>query len=65
LNGEFGDIWIYLVEPLVGGVIGGAVWVLFGPARANEPSTIRATGGLPQADVATSSETSTTPGRAN
>jgi MIP family channel proteins len=62
VNGEFGDIWIYLVGPLVGGVIGGAIWVLFGPARANELSTIRAAGGVPQAETATSSETSTTPG---
>ncbi len=32
-NGEFSDIWIYLVGPLVGGVIGGAVWTVFGPRR--------------------------------
>jgi MIP family channel proteins len=25
-NGEWGDLWIYLVGPLAGGVIGGAVW---------------------------------------
>jgi MIP family channel proteins len=49
-NGDFDNIWIYLVGPLVGGVIGGAVWVLFGPARAHEPATIRATGGVPQTD---------------
>jgi aquaporin Z len=26
-NGEWGDLWIYLIGPLAGGVIGGAVWV--------------------------------------
>jgi len=52
LNWDFGDVWIYLVGPLVGGAIGGAVWVLFGPARLHEPATIRATGGVPQADAA-------------
>ena len=31
-NWDFGDVWIYLVGPLVGGTIGGAIWVLFGPA---------------------------------
>jgi len=25
-NGEFGDIWIYIVGPLVGGILGGAIW---------------------------------------
>jgi MIP family channel proteins len=25
-NGEWGDLWIYLIGPLAGGVIGGAVW---------------------------------------
>jgi len=28
-NGDFGDIWIYLVGPLAGGVLGGAVWAAF------------------------------------
>ena len=51
-NGDFGDIWIYLVGPLVGGALGGAIWVLFGPARAHQPATIRATGGVPQSDTA-------------
>ena len=51
-NWDFGEIWIYLVGPLVGGVIGGAIWVLFGPARKHEPATIRATGGLPQSEQA-------------
>jgi hypothetical protein len=64
-NGDFGDIWIYLVGPLVGGVIGGAIWVLFGPARVHEPATIRATGGVPQAGGAASSETSRNPSDAN
>ena len=47
-NGNFGDLWIYLLGPLAGGVIGGACWTLFGPAPENEPETIRATGGVPQ-----------------
>jgi aquaporin Z len=51
-NWDFGDVWIYLVGPLVGGAIGGAIWVLFGPARVREPETIRATGGVPQGDTA-------------
>jgi aquaporin Z len=49
-NGDFGDIWIYLVGPLVGGAIGGAVWTLFGPGRVQQPATIRATGGVPQTE---------------
>ena len=47
-NGNFSDLWIYLVGPLAGGVIGGASWLVFGPARGSEPATIRAAGGLPQ-----------------
>src|SRR3954453_22728799 len=39
-NADFGKIWISLVGPLVGGAIGGAMWMLFGPARAHEPATI-------------------------
>ena len=38
-----------VVGPLVGGLIGGACWLVFGPAREYEPATIRATGGEPQA----------------
>src|SRR4051812_40469173 len=55
-NWDFGKVWIYLVGPLVGGVIGGAIWVLFGPAREHEPATIRATGGVSQDDAAAASE---------
>jgi len=61
-NGDFGDVWIYLVGPLVGGVAGGALWLLFGPARGDEPEAIRSTGGLPQSGTATSAEMSGTPG---
>jgi MIP family channel proteins len=28
-NGDFGNIWIYLVGPLVGGVLGGVIWTAF------------------------------------
>jgi MIP family channel proteins len=27
-NGEWGDLWIYLVGPLAGAMIGGAIWIL-------------------------------------
>jgi aquaporin Z len=64
-NGSLDDLWIYLVGPLVGGVIGGAMWLLFGPASVEEPATIRATGGLPQSDVASQAQTSEPPGTAN
>src|SRR5580765_3087965 len=47
-NWDFSKIWIYLVAPLIGGLLGGAIRVLFDPSRADEPATIRATGGLPQ-----------------
>ena len=47
-NGNFDDLWIYLVGPLVGGVIGGVCWTLFGPTPEYEPETIRATGGTAQ-----------------
>jgi MIP family channel proteins len=50
-NGDFGDLWIYLVGPLVGGVVGGLLWLQFGPAPKHEPATIRATGGVPQSDT--------------
>jgi glycerol uptake facilitator-like aquaporin len=56
-NFDFGDVWIYLLGPLLGGVIGGAVWVIFGPARVLvEPATIRATGGVTQEEAAAASE---------
>ena len=55
-NADLGEVWIYLVGPLAGGVIGGAIWILFGPGRADEPATIRATGGVPRTDDAASSE---------
>src|SRR5215210_7922612 len=59
VNWSFGDLWIYLVGPLVGGAIGGATWVLFGPARVHEPATIRATGGVSQTEAAAASEAAT------
>jgi MIP family channel proteins len=51
-NWDWGKVWIYLVGPLLGGAIGGAIWVLFGPTRKRQPATIRATGGLPQTEQA-------------
>jgi aquaporin NIP len=51
-NQDWGKIWIYLIGPILGGAIGGAIWVLFGPAIKREPATIRATGGLPKATQA-------------
>jgi glycerol uptake facilitator-like aquaporin len=33
-NFEFGDVWIYLVGPLAGGIIGGAIWTRFGGRSA-------------------------------
>ena len=34
-NWDFGDLWIYLVGPLFGGLVGGALWMgLFGPEPA-------------------------------
>jgi glycerol uptake facilitator protein len=56
-NWDFGHVWIYLVGPLAGGVIGGALWIVFGPVPAHEPATIRATGGVPQSDAASSRST--------
>jgi aquaporin Z len=50
-NFDFGKIWIYLLGPLVGGAIGGVIWVLFEPTPMDQPATIRATGGVPQASI--------------
>lgn len=47
-NWSFTHIWIYLVGPLAGGLIGGSVWSIFRPTPANEPRTIRSAGGMPQ-----------------
>ncbi len=44
-NWDFDDLWIYLIGPLVGGLIGGVVWLMFHSAPANEPKSIRSTGG--------------------
>jgi aquaporin Z len=43
-NGDASNLWIYLVGPLVGGVVGGAVWTAF----ARE-STAQETPGVPVA----------------
>jgi aquaporin TIP len=36
-NGEWGDLWIYLVGPFAGGMLGGALW-LFVCARRPAPA---------------------------
>ena len=56
-NWSFGGLWIYIVGPLVGGVVGGVVWLMFHPARVHEAESIRSTGGVSQADAATRSKT--------
>jgi glycerol uptake facilitator-like aquaporin len=40
-NSNFGHIWIYLVGPLVGGVLGGLTWTAFGdrPRKALDSPT--------------------------
>jgi aquaporin Z len=37
VNGEFGDLWIYLIGPLAGGILGGVLWGVF--AVREEPRT--------------------------
>ena len=36
-NVDWGDMWIYIFAPLIGGIIGGAVRVYFGPAPETSP----------------------------
>ena len=55
-NLDFSKIWIYLLAPLIGGLLGGAIRVLFDPSRVQEPATIRATGGLPQSTTRESAD---------
>ncbi len=38
VNGEFGDLWIYIVGPLVGGVIGAVLWVALAERSARRHS---------------------------
>jgi hypothetical protein len=47
-NLSFGNAWIYLLAPLVGGAIGGAIRLALGPFPVHEGTTIRSSGGLPQ-----------------
>jgi aquaporin Z len=56
-NLNFDKIWIYLLAPLLGGVLGGAIRLVFGPAPEHEPATIRATGGLPQSATRDTADT--------
>jgi len=46
LNWNFDDLWIYLAGPVVGGLVGGVVWLVFHPIPAHEPTSIRSTGGV-------------------
>src|SRR3954452_23685183 len=61
-NWSFGDLWIYLVGPLAGGVAGVVVGLMFHPVSLQEAASIRSAGGEPQADVATPSQTTDVPG---
>ena len=61
-NWNFGDLWIYLVGPLVGGLLGGVVWLLFQPGRVHEARSIRSTGGVPQTEGETQTSRERTPG---
>lgn len=36
--GDFSDIWIYLLAPLIGGVIGGLIHLYFADAKSGAPS---------------------------
>ncbi len=56
-NWNFGRLWIYLVGPLAGGLVGGVIWLMFHPAPLHEAASIRSTGGVSQAEVAKPSQT--------
>lgn len=38
-NGEWGDLWIYLVGPLAGAIVGGAVWAYLIARKPEEATT--------------------------
>jgi aquaporin Z len=39
VNGEFGDIWIYIVGPLVGGIVGAVLWGVFAARPSSAASS--------------------------
>jgi MIP family channel proteins len=56
-NWSFGHLWIYLLGPLAGGLLGGVVWLMFHPAPLHEAASIRSTGGRVETGVAAPSQT--------